>query len=111
MRPGRAGFRVSGGRKRGANPDGLPWNRTPKDQQFGLVLKAPLGARVGNAVISYCRYLGKLFWPTNLAVFYPYPEHHWPMAVVFMAGIAMAGISALAFFQRRRHPYLLTGWL
>src|ERR1035441_7894656 len=31
----------------------------------------PLVARSGNALISYCRYLGKLFWPTNLAVFYP----------------------------------------
>jgi len=28
----------------------------------------PLGARCGNALISYCRYLGKLFWPVDLAV-------------------------------------------
>ena len=33
----------------------------------------PLGARVGNALISYGRYLGKTFWPTDLAVFYPHP--------------------------------------
>ena len=39
----------------------------------------PLGARVGNALISYCRYLGKLFWPRDLAVFYPHPGH-WPLA-------------------------------
>ena len=39
----------------------------------------PLGARSGNALISYCRYLGKLFWPTDLAVFYPHPGH-WPLA-------------------------------
>jgi protein O-mannosyl-transferase len=70
-----------------------------------------LGTRAGNALISYCRYLGKLFWPTNLAVFYPYPEHHWLIATVLMAALAMAGISAFVFFQRIRHPYLLTGWL
>ena len=39
----------------------------------------PLGARSGNALISYWRYLGKLFWPTDLAVFYPYPGiGRWP---------------------------------
>jgi hypothetical protein len=32
----------------------------------------PLGARSANALISYCRYLGKLFRPTDLAVFYPH---------------------------------------
>ncbi len=28
--------------------------------------------RIANAVISYVRYLDKLFWPRNLAVLYPY---------------------------------------
>ena len=45
----------------------------------------PLGARGENAVISYVRYLAKLFWPTDLAVFYPLPTH-WPMAEVLLAG-------------------------
>ena len=71
----------------------------------------PLGNRVGNALISYCRYLGKLFWPTNLAVFYPYPEHNWAMGWVLLAGVMIAGISAYVFFQRTRRPCLLIGWL
>ena len=54
----------------------------------------PLGARVGNALISYCRYLGKLFWPTDLAVFYPHPGH-WPLGKVLLAGGLLLGISAL----------------
>ena len=33
----------------------------------------PLGVRLGNAAISYARYLGKFFWPSNLAVYYPHP--------------------------------------
>ncbi len=70
----------------------------------------PLGDRAGNALISYCRYLGKLFWPTDLAVFYPYPKH-WPLYQVLLAGGLLAGISAFIFVQRARHPYLLTGWL
>jgi protein O-mannosyl-transferase len=70
----------------------------------------PLGARLENALISYCRYLEKLFWPTDLAAFYPYPDH-WPTFQVLRAGGLMAGISAFVFVQRIRHPYLLTGWL
>ena len=70
----------------------------------------PLVARSGNALISYCRYLGKLFWPTNLAVFYPHPVH-WPLAKVLLAGGLILGISGLLFAQRRRFPFSLMGWL
>jgi Tfp pilus assembly protein PilF len=70
----------------------------------------PLGGRSGNAVISYCRYLGKLFWPTELAVFYPHPGQ-WPLAKVLLAGGLILGLSVLFFMQRRRAPFLLMGWL
>jgi len=68
-----------------------------------------LGARGGNALISYCRYLGKLFWPTDLAVFYPHPGQS-PMARVLLAVGLILGISAFLFVQRRRFPFLLMGW-
>ena len=70
----------------------------------------PLGARVGNALISYGRYLGKLFWPADLAVFYPHPGQ-WPLGKVLLAGGLILGISVLVWVQRRRYPYLLMGWL
>jgi len=70
----------------------------------------PPGERVGNALVSYCRYLGKTFWPTDLAVFYPHPRH-WPVAEVLLAGVLLAGISVLFFMKRRQHPFLLVGWL
>ena len=70
----------------------------------------PLGDRAGNALISYCRYLGKLFWPADLAVFYPYPAR-WPSFQVSLAGGLMAGVSAFVFVRRTRHPWLLMGWL
>ena len=82
-------------------------------QQQGAVVTVenlPPGARVGNALVSYCRYLGKMFWPTDLAVYYPYPGY-WPVAEVLLAGVLLCGISALLFVQRRRHPFLLVGWL
>jgi Flp pilus assembly protein TadD len=68
------------------------------------------GARSENALISYCRYLGKIIWPTNLAVLYPHPGH-WQLEKVLLAGVLMAGISVLVWVKRRRYPFLLMGWL
>jgi protein O-mannosyl-transferase len=70
----------------------------------------PLGARMGNALISYCRYLEKLFWPVDLAVFYPHPGK-WPMGEVVMAGGLLVGITVMCVAARRRHPFMLMGWL
>jgi tetratricopeptide (TPR) repeat protein len=82
-------------------------------QRGGILVTAetlPLGARVGNALISYCRYLEKLFWPADLAVFYPHPGY-WPLGKVLLAGGLLLGISVLVWVGRRRYPYLLVGWL
>jgi len=69
-----------------------------------------LGERVGNALVSYCRYLGKLFWPTNLAIFYPHPGHWSTTAVLLSAGL-LSSISGVVFVLRRESPFLLVGWL
>src|SRR5437667_663005 len=34
----------------------------------------PLEPRLANAMASYLKYLGKVVWPTNLAIFYPHPH-------------------------------------
>ncbi len=82
-------------------------------QHAGAVVESeilPFAARAENGLISYCCYLGKLFWPINLAFYYPHPGH-WPQAKVLFAGLFLCGISALLFSQRRRYPFLLMGWL
>ena len=70
----------------------------------------PFGPRCGNVLVSYCRHLGKMFWPEGLSVFYPYPGR-WPMAKVLLAGLLVLGISVLLIVNRRRYPFLLIGWL
>ncbi|HTJ00455.1 MAG TPA: tetratricopeptide repeat protein [Dongiaceae bacterium] len=70
----------------------------------------PVGARLGNALISYCRYLGKIFWPVDLAVFYPHPVW-WPAGAVIAAGVSLVVISVLVLREWRRRPYLPMGWL
>ncbi len=82
-------------------------------QQTGAMIgveRLPGSARVENALISYCRYLGKLVWPTNLAIIYPHPGH-WPLGEALLAGGLLLAVSIVFVTQRRRHPYLLIGWL
>ena len=74
-----------------------------------MVASLPLAARLENVPVSYCRYLGKLFWPADLAAFYP-PVAHWSGTVVIMAGLLLVGLSVAAVVFRGRFPYGLTGW-
>ena len=70
----------------------------------------PTGARLGNAAVSYARYLGKAFWPANLAVHYPHPGS-WPPGWVAGASAVLLGVSVWTVMARRRQPYLLAGWV
>jgi len=72
----------------------------------------PMAARFENALISYGSYLGKVFYPTNLAVIYPYPyPFHWPLQNFIFAVLLLLGISFFAVRLRRQQPWLLVGWL
>jgi tetratricopeptide (TPR) repeat protein len=68
-----------------------------------------VGARVGNAVVAYVRYLGKTFWPLNLATPYPHPGH-WPLASVLLAAALLAALTLAALWSSRRDPFVFTGW-
>jgi len=70
----------------------------------------PLSVRIANALVSYVHYIGKMFWPCCLAVFYPYPVNI-PLWQVAGASLSLATISLIAFRYGSRHPYLIVGWL
>src|SRR5207248_5109549 len=74
-----------------------------------IITGQPLASRIGNALLSYSRYLGKIFWPSKLAVFYP-PVPHWPVMTVLAAGGLVAVMSLLAWKLRRKLPWLFVGW-
>jgi tetratricopeptide (TPR) repeat protein len=80
------------------------------DDSVVSISALPFDARGANALVSYCRYLKKLFWPSDLAIYYPHPGT-WPMGKVALAGGLLLIITALCFAARRRHPFLLMGWL
>ena len=73
-------------------------------------LPLSFGARLDNALISYGRYLGKLFWPVDLCSLYLHPGL-WPAQKVFFSGLLILGLSVFVFVLRRRQPYLPVGWL
>ena len=73
------------------------------------VAALPISARLANALDGYLRYLGKLFWPFDLAV--PYPMTVVPSTEVLLAAILLVAITAAAWLMRNRAPYVLTGWL
>jgi len=66
--------------------------------------------RLGNALLSYARYVGKAFWPSALAREYPYPWGliwHWETFAALAFLLAVSGL----VFVLRRHRYLVVGWL
>ena len=67
--------------------------------------------RFGNALVTCMVYLGQMVYPEGLAVFYPYPHNGLPPWEVALAGMLLAGLSAVAFRQRRTRPWMLMGWL
>jgi tetratricopeptide (TPR) repeat protein len=70
----------------------------------------PLVGRITNAIVSYVDYIGKMFWPFDLAFFYPHPAviPWWKTAV---SGAVMVSISYLALAGYRRYPWFFVGWL
>jgi protein O-mannosyl-transferase len=81
-------------------------------QQPAMVSTAGLGIsqRLEHALVAYAHYLGALFVPRRMAVYYPY-EKVVPAAAVVLAGLVLAVVSALVFRHVARRPYLATGWL
>jgi tetratricopeptide (TPR) repeat protein len=70
----------------------------------------PPSTRVLNALVSYALYLRKMIWPSDLAVFYPYPSANLP-ELAAESLVVLAGLSVLAFVNLRKRPWLAVGWL
>jgi len=69
----------------------------------------PVHVRIGNAIVSYVSYIGKMIWPHNLTVLYPYPKSiiNWQ---VVGAGLLLAAITVVVFRMVKTKPYFAVGW-
>jgi tetratricopeptide (TPR) repeat protein len=82
-------------------------------QKTGLVKSLShylLSWRIQNALVSYIIYIEKMFWPTNLAIFYPHPQGNIPLWQVTGAILALTLITLLALWKLRQYPYVAMGW-
>lgn len=82
-------------------------------QHHGIVVSTgtiSMKLRVANALFSYMSYIGKMVWPVNLAVFYPFDM----MLPVWLAGAVGVWLVSMTFWiigASKARSYLAVGWL
>jgi protein O-mannosyl-transferase len=72
--------------------------------------KFSLNNRIANVFLSYAQYTGKMFWPQNLAIFYPFDAANVPFWQVVMCVLLLLVISIFVIYFGRRQGYLPFGW-
>ncbi len=122
-------FLKPGGQEASLNQQGmrfLLWEKTPffliSTVFIGLTIYAqhhgggivgldiyPLGARIGNAIVSYQKYLLKILMPMNLSIFYPFPTHIQSSQIIISL-LALFLITWMAAINALKKPYLIVGW-
>ncbi len=75
----------------------------------GAMSSLAWSVRLGNVPVAYLRYLGKTFWPQDLAIVYPY-VYHWPVATIAGAVLLLAFVSVIAVVLVRRQAWFAVGW-
>lgn len=81
-----------------------------KDGAVASLDKLLFSDRIVNALVSYVSYLGKIFWPNNLAAFYPY-QTFLPMWQIFSASLFLIIVTAAVLVFVKKAPFLTVGWL
>jgi protein O-mannosyl-transferase len=61
--------------------------------------------------LSYIRYIGKMLWPSGLAVCYPHPRAVLSDAPVVMCAMLFIVLTVLSIYIGRRKKYVAVGWL
>jgi Flp pilus assembly protein TadD len=74
-----------------------------------VVESLPFFTRVTNAAVAYAAYLGKTFWPVNLAVFYPY-NLSLPLWKILISAVILIMITLTVLYYIKKLPFLFTGW-
>jgi tetratricopeptide (TPR) repeat protein len=77
---------------------------------IGWTEQLPMLPRVNNALVSYVIYVRQMFWPSNLAVFYPHPENRLSPWEISLALAILIGITMGAVILRKKAPYFIIGW-
>ncbi|HWY50060.1 MAG TPA: hypothetical protein VNW72_01115 [Chthoniobacterales bacterium] len=66
--------------------------------------------RIKNAAVSIIVYLRQMFWPFDLAVFYPHPHDRLNIWIVLGSVSLIVAITLVAVLFMQKRPYLFVGW-
>jgi len=69
----------------------------------------PFYFRIWNGLLSYARYLGKMIWPVDLGVMYPFGKI--APASLIGAILLLSAITIFVWLRRKENAYLIVGWL
>ena len=64
--------------------------------------EVPMRLRITNGLVTYMGYVGKMIWPHNLSVHYPYPDTVAIWSAV-LAGFSLICISILVILLAHQH--------
>jgi tetratricopeptide (TPR) repeat protein len=82
-------------------------------QNWGAVTRltdVSFAVRIGNALISYVKYIEKMFWPAGLVYFYPHPGRNISIWYVVISALFLLAVTFFILRFSSKHRYLLTGW-
>jgi tetratricopeptide (TPR) repeat protein len=73
--------------------------------------RIPLDYRIANAFLSYTNYIGKMIWPSRLAVFYPHPNANFSKDTLAISVLLFLLMLVFSIYIGRRKKYIAVGWL
>jgi tetratricopeptide (TPR) repeat protein len=82
---------------------------TMKAQSAAKHEELPLWEHLANAALAYAKYVGKTFWPVNLAPLYPHPGRTISIPAAALSALGIVAVTVLVVIFRKRR-YLFVGW-
>jgi protein O-mannosyl-transferase len=71
----------------------------------------PLLSRLTNAIVSYARYMGLMFWPHDMAMLYPLSSSRASLWQALAVLALLGAITAIVLRYGKTRKYLIVGWL
>lgn len=80
-------------------------------QSIGAIVSdISIPERISRSFISYIHYMLKIFFPVDLAVFYPFDNTPPSPFMITMAAVLLSVLTIATIRARQTHPYLIMGW-
>jgi Flp pilus assembly protein TadD len=70
----------------------------------------PIEVRLMNTLVAYADYVAQMFWPINLAFYYPHPASSLAAWQPVAAGLLLVAVTLIALREAGSRPYLAVGW-